>query len=215
MAAARRAIRAKQAGRQVIVVVIVAGFQGIDENYNITTLGRGGSDTTAVALAAVMKHAVERGAPSAERQEQSGQRSTLHAPRSTDDVGCEIYTDVDGVYTTDPRIVPEARKLDVISYDEMLELASVGAGVMHSRSIEFAKKFGVPLQVRSSFSDTEGTWIVPETDWMKDFPVCGAAIVKDEARINLADVPDQPGISHRVFAAMAEHNIVVDMIVQN
>src|SRR5207245_1391963 len=175
-------------------IVIVAGFQGIDEDYNITTLGRGGSDTTAVALAAVMKY---------DESSKNGQ------------VGCEIYTDVDGVYTTDPRIVPEARKIDVISYDEMLELASVGAGVMHSRSIEFAKKFDVPLQVRSSFSDAEGTWIVPETDWMKDFPVCGAAIVRDEARINLDGVPDQPGISHRVFSAIAEQNIVVDMIAQN
>src|SRR5438093_9687413 len=154
-------------------IVIVAGFQGIDENANITTLGRGGSDTTAVALAAVMKH----------------------DPAGNGDVGCEIYTDVDGVFTTDPRIVPEARTLDAISYDEMLALASVGAGVMHSRSIEFAKKFHVPLQVRSSFSDTEGTWIVPETEWMKDVVVCGAAIVRDEARINLDGVPDQPGVS--------------------
>jgi aspartate kinase len=131
------------------------------------------------------------------------------------EVGCEIYTDVDGVYTTDPRVVPEAHKMDFISYDEMLELASVGAGVMHSRSIEFAKKFDVPLQVRSSFTDTEGTWIVPEADWMREVAVCGCAIVKDEARINLADVPDEPGISHRVFSAIAEQNIVVDMIVQN
>jgi aspartate kinase len=175
-------------------IVIVAGFQGIDENYNITTLGRGGSDTTAVALAAVMKH------------DQAGDNG---------EVGCEIYTDVDGVYTTDPRIVAEARKIDVISYDEMLELASVGAGVMHSRSIEFAKKFHVPLQVRSSFSDVEGTWIVPEAEWMRNVVVCGAAIVRDEARINLDGVPDQPGMSHRVFSAIAEKNIVVDMIAQN
>jgi aspartate kinase len=174
-------------------VVIVAGFQGIDESYNITTLGRGGSDTTAVALAAVMKH----------------------DPAGTPDVGCEIYTDVDGVYTTDPRIVPEARKIDVISYDEMLELASVGAGVMHSRSIEFAKKFETPLQVRNSMSDAEGTWIVSETDWMRQVVVCGAAIVKDEARVYLDGVPDEPGISHRVFSAIAEQNIVVDMIAQN
>jgi aspartate kinase len=122
---------------------------------------------------------------------------------------------VDGVYTTDPRIVPEARKIDAISYDEMLELASVGAGVMHSRSIEFAKKFDVPLMVRSSFSDTEGTWIVPETDWMRDAVVCGAAIVKDEARVSLEGVPDEPGVSHRVFSAIAAQNIAVDMIVQN
>jgi aspartate kinase len=174
-------------------IVIVAGFQGIDENYNITTLGRGGSDTTAVALAAVMKH--DRAEPGS--------------------VGCEIYTDVDGIYTTDPRIVPEARKVDAISYDEMLELASVGAGVMHSRSIEFAKKFDVPLQVRSSFTDTEGTWIVPEADWMHEVVVCGAAIVKDEARVSLEGVPDQPGISHQIFAAIAAQNIAVDMIVQN
>ncbi len=175
-------------------VVIVAGFQGIDENYNITTLGRGGSDTTAVALAAVLKHdpATGNGA-----------------------VGCEIYTDVDGVYTTDPRIVPAARKMDAISYDEMLELASVGAGVMHSRSIEFAKKFDVPLQVRSSFSDVEGTWIVPETAWMRAVPVCGAALVRDESRVNVTGVPDEPGVSHRVFSAIAGQNIVVDMIAQN
>jgi aspartate kinase len=175
-------------------IVIVAGFQGIDSEYNITTLGRGGSDTTAVALAAVMKH---------DPDTDNGQ------------VGCEIYTDVDGVYTTDPRVVPEARKMDFISYDEMLELASVGAGVMHSRSIEFAKKFDVPLQVRSSFSDVEGTWIVPEAEWMHEAPVCGAALVRDEARINLDGVPDEPGVSHRVFSAIAEQNIVVDMIAQN
>ncbi len=175
-------------------VVIVAGFQGIDSDYNITTLGRGGSDTTAVALAAVMKH---------DPDTDNGQ------------VGCEIYTDVDGVYTTDPRVVPEARKMDFISYDEMLELASVGAGVMHSRSIEFAKKFDVPLQVRSSFSDVEGTWIVPEAEWMHEAPVCGAALVRDEARINLDGVPDEPGVSHRVFSAIADQNIVVDMIAQN
>ena len=111
---------------------------------------------------------------------------------------------MDGIYTTDPRIVPEARKMDVISYDEMLELASVGAGVMHSRSIEFAKKFDVPLQVRSSFSDAEGTWIVPEADWMREVVVCGAALVKDEARVAIDGVPDQPGVSHRVFAAIAD-----------
>src|SRR5438477_603903 len=175
-------------------IVIVAGFQGIDANYNITTLGRGGSDTTAVALAAVMKHD-----PTSDNGE----------------VGCEIYTDVDGIYTTDPRIVPEAHKMDYISYDEMLELASVGAGVMHSRSIEFAKKFDVPLQVRSSFSDVQGTWIVPEADWMREVAVCGAALVRDEARVALDGVPDEPGVSHRVFSAIAEKNIVVDMIAQN
>ena len=175
-------------------IVIVAGFQGIDEDDNITTLGRGGSDTTAVALAAVMKHD-----PSGPKLE----------------VACDIFTDVDGVYTTDPRVVPDARKIEAISYDEMLELASAGAGVMHSRSIEFARKFDVPLQVRSSFSDSEGTWIVPETEWMTKIPVCGAALVRDEARISLEGVPDQPGISHRIFEAVSARNIVVDMIAQS
>lgn len=175
-------------------IVIVAGFQGVDEDYNITTLGRGGSDTTAVALAAVMKH---------------------DPHNDNGDVGCEIYTDVDGVFTTDPRIVPEARKIESISYDEMLELASLGAGVMHSRSIEFAKKFDVPIQVRNSFSDVEGTWIVPETEWMRDVVVCGAALVRDEARVHLEGVPDEPGVSHRIFTAIAGQNIVVDMIAQN
>ncbi len=178
-------------------IVVVAGFQGIDEDLNITTLGRGGSDTTAVALAAVLKH------------DRAGTPSTDSA------VGCEIYTDVDGVYTTDPRLIPEARKIDVISYDEMLELASAGAAVMHSRSIEFAKKFDVPVMVRSSFSDVEGTWIVPETAWMGEFDVCGVAIVKEEGRVSLTGVPDRPGVSHRVFAALAERNIVVDMIAQS
>jgi aspartate kinase len=178
-------------------IVVVAGFQGIDEDLNITTLGRGGSDTTAVALAAVLKH------------DRSG------APPIDFPVGCEIYTDVDGVYTTDPRLIPEARKIDVISYDEMLELASAGAAVMHSRSIEFAKKFDVPVMVRSSFSDVEGTWIVPEAGWMREFDVCGVAIVKEEGRVSLTGVPDRPGVSHRVFAALAERNIVVDMIAQS
>ena len=168
-------------------IVIVAGFQGVDENYNITTLGRGGSDTTAVALAAVL------GAD-----------------------GCEIYTDVDGVYTTDPRIVPEARKIDRISYDEMLELASLGAGVMHSRSIEFAKKYGVPIHVRSSFSDAPGTWIVDEHDARRlGVAVTGAALAKDEARITILGVPDRPGVVHAIFRTIAAANIVVDMIVQN
>jgi aspartate kinase len=178
-------------------IAIVAGFQGMDEDFNITTLGRGGSDTTAVALAAVMKH----------DQGNNGNRANA--------ISCEIYTDVDGVYTTDPRIVPEARKLEYISYEEMLELASAGAAVMHSRSIEFAMKFDVPVQVRSSFSDVEGTWIVPEAEWMSKVPVCGAAMVKDEARVTITGVPDEPGISHRVFQAAASRNIVVDMIAQN
>ena len=122
-------------------------------------------------------------------------------------------TDVDGVYTTDPRPVPEARKLDFISYDEML-VSSAGAAVMHSRSIEFAKKYDVPLMVRSSLSDAEGTWIVPEAEWMRQQPVCGVALVRDEARLLLDGVPDIPGVSHRVFATLAEKNIVVDMIAQ-
>ena len=168
-------------------IVIVAGFQGVDEHYNITTLGRGGSDTTAVALAAVL------GADA-----------------------CEIYTDVDGIYTTDPRVVPEARKIDRISYDEMLELASLGAGVMHSRSIEFAKKFGVPIHVRSSFTDTPGTWIVSELDARRlGASVTGAALAKDEARITVLGVPDRPGVVHTIFRRIGEANLVVDMIVQN
>lgn len=168
-------------------IAIVAGFQGVDEHYNITTLGRGGSDTTAVALAAVL------GADA-----------------------CEIYTDVDGVYTTDPRIVPEARKIDRISYDEMLELASLGAGVMHSRSIEFAKKFGVPIQVRSSMADAPGTWIVAEQDArFIGASVTGAALARDEARVTVLEMPDRPGVVHALFRHIAEANIVVDMIVQN
>ncbi|VTS06443.1 aspartate kinase [Tuwongella immobilis] len=178
-------------------IVIVAGFQGIDDLNNITTLGRGGSDTTAVALAAALKHDPTTSDPT-ERA-----------------VGCEIYTDVDGVYTTDPRLVPEAHKIDEISYDEMLELASMGAGVMHSRSIEFAKKFDVPLMVRSSFSDAIGTWIVPEAPWMLGVSVCGAAIAKDEARILLDGLPDRPGVSHRIFSTLAQVNIAVDMIAQS
>src|SRR3984893_7277213 len=168
-------------------IVIVAGFQGVDEDYNITTLGRGGSDTTAVALAAVL------GADA-----------------------CEIYTDVDGVYTTDPRVVPEARRVERISYEEMLELASLGAGVMHSRSIEFAKKYFVPIHVRSSFSDAEGTWIVAERDARRlGVTVSGAALAKDEARITVLGVPDRPGVVHALFRPIAEANVVVDMIVQN
>ncbi len=166
-------------------IVIAAGFQGIDEDFNITTLGRGGSDTTAVALAAVL------------RADQ-----------------CEIYTDVDGVFTTDPRVVPEARRLDQISYDEMLEMASLGAGVMHNRSIEFAKKYGVAVHVRSSFTDAPGTMIVDEPE-SADVAVCGAALVKDEARITVAGVPNVPGTSFELFAPIARRNISVDMIVQD
>lgn len=166
-------------------IVVAAGFQGIDDDLNITTLGRGGSDTTAVALAAVL------GADA-----------------------CEIYTDVDGVYTTDPRLLPEARRVEVISYDEMLELASLGAGVMHSRSIEFAKKFGVPIHVRSSFSDTEGTMIVAESESTIQ-PVSGAAMTPNEARVTVLGVPDVPGKSRQIFSAIAARKIAVDMVVQN
>jgi aspartate kinase len=166
-------------------IVIAAGFQGIDDDFNITTLGRGGSDTTAVALAAVLRADA-----------------------------CEIYTDVDGVYTTDPRVVPEARRVSRIGYDEMLELASLGAGVMHSRSIEFGKKFDVPIHVRSSFTDQPGTMIVAEPE-RPDLPVSGAAITKDEARITVEGVPDKPGVSLEIFARIAAKNISVDMIVQN
>jgi aspartate kinase len=168
-------------------IVIVAGFQGVDEHYNITTLGRGGSDTTAVALAAVL------GADS-----------------------CEIYTDVDGVYTTDPRVVPEARKIDRISFDEMLELASLGAGVMHSRSIEFARKYGVPIHVRHSGRPDTGSWIVAEGDARRlGARVTGAALARDEARITIEGVPDRPGVVRTIFGMIAAANLVVDMIVQN
>jgi aspartate kinase len=177
-------------------IVVVAGFQGIDEQWNITTLGRGGSDTTAVALAAVLKH------------DRAG------TPPISFPVGCEIYTDVDGVYTADPRLLPEARKLDFISFDEMLEMASAGANVMHSRSIEFAKRFDVPVMVRSAFSDVEGTWIVPEAPWMREIEVCGVAIVRDEVRVSLTALSNEPGTAHRVFAALSERHIVVDMIAQ-
>jgi aspartate kinase len=166
-------------------IVIAAGFQGIDDDFNITTLGRGGSDTTAVALAAVLRADA-----------------------------CEIYTDVDGVYTTDPRVVPEARRVSRIGYDEMLELASLGAGVMHSRSIEFGKKFDVPIHVRSSFTDQPGTMIVAEPE-RPDQPVSGAAITKDEARITVQGVSDKPGTSLEIFSRIAARNISVDMIVQN
>lgn len=166
-------------------IVIAAGFQGIDDDFDITTLGRGGSDTTAVALAAV-----------------------LNAD------ACEIYTDVDGVYTTDPRLLPEARHVERISYDEMLELASLGAGVMHNRSIEFAKKFGTAIHVRSSFSDTPGSMIVAEPEFT-DRPVCGAAVIKNDARVSVLGVPDKPGVSLQIFSPVAAKNVNVDMIVQN
>jgi len=166
-------------------IVIAAGFQGVDEAFNITTLGRGGSDTTAVALAAALAADV-----------------------------CEIYTDVDGIYTTDPRVVPESRLTRRISYDEMLELASAGAGVMHNRSIEFAKKFAVPVHVRSSFSDNPGTMIAAEPE-STEAPVCGAAKSKMEARVTVLGVPDRPGAAMTVFSKIAGRNVAMDMIVQN
>lgn len=168
-------------------IVIVAGFQGVDANYNITTLGRGGSDTTAVALAAVINASA-----------------------------CEIFTDVDGVYTTDPRLVPNARRLDTISYDEMLEMASLGAGVMHSRSIEFAKKYHVPIHVRHAGNKELGTWIVDERASRRlGSVVTGAALAKEEARITVRNLPDRPGVIHGLFRELAEKHVVVDMIVQN
>jgi len=167
-------------------IVSVAGFQGLDEEGNITTLGRGGSDTTAVALAAALSADV-----------------------------CEIYTDVDGVYTTDPNVCPRARKLDSISYDEMLEMASLGAKVLEIRSVEFAKKFNVPVHVRSTFSNERGTMVVAETKDMEKVTVSGIAFNKNEARITISKVPDKPGIAARIFDPLVKAGIVVDMIVQN
>ncbi|MBN1765640.1 MAG: aspartate kinase [Sedimentisphaerales bacterium] len=166
-------------------IVIVAGFQGIDESGEIYTLGRGASDTTAVALAAVL-----------------GAKY------------CEIYTDVDGVYTTDPRIEPKARKIEWISYDEILELASQGAGVMHSRAIEFGKKYNVEIHVRSSFTDFSGTWITHEEEHMEHIVVSGVTVKKDLAQFVLAGVPNQPGVAANIFAHVAEHGVVVDDIIQ-
>lgn len=167
-------------------VPVIAGFQGIDEHGNITTLGRGGSDLTAVAVA-----------------------STISA-----DV-CEIYTDVDGVYTADPSIVPNARKIRHISYDEMLELASLGAKVLQTRSVEMAKKYKVPIHVRSTFIDSEGTWVTEEVPEMEKIVVSGVTCSTNEAKISLIRVPDRPGIAARVFQPLAERQINVDMIIQN
>jgi aspartate kinase len=168
------------------IVPIVAGFQGITETSDVTTLGRGGSDITAVAIAAALKADV-----------------------------CEIYTDVDGVYTTDPNIVPGARKLERISYDEMLELASLGAKVLHSRSVEFAKKYDVPLVVKSSFNDNPGTLVVKEDEEMEKVVVSGVAYDRNQARLTITGVPDVPGLAAKLFEPMAGENIVVDVIVQN
>jgi len=178
----RKIVQATSAGE----VVVVAGFQGVDEDDNITTLGRGGSDTSAVALAAFL-----------------------------DAEACEIFTDVEGVFTTDPGVCPSARKLARISYDEMIELASTGAKVLEIRSVEFAKKFSVPVHVRSTFSDAQGTWLVSEEESMTDVLVSGVACDKNEAKITLIRVPDQPGLAARIFGPIAEAHIVIDMIIQN
>jgi aspartate kinase len=167
-------------------IAVVAGFQGVDEAGNLTTLGRGGSDTTAVAIAAAL-----------------------------DADACEIYTDVDGVYTTDPNIAPRARKLDRISYEEMLELASLGAKVLQIRSVEFAMKYKVPLWVKSSFSDDPGTLVCEEDKAMEDLVVSGVALDRNEAQISIRDVPDKPGVAAKIFGALDEKAIVVDLIVQN
>ncbi len=167
-------------------IAVVAGFQGVDDDGNITTLGRGGSDTSAVAIAAAI------GADA-----------------------CEIFTDVDGVYTTDPNICPSARKIDRISYEEMLELASLGAKVLQIRSVEIAMKYKVPVHVRSSFNETPGTWVTSEDKSLEDVVVAGVAYDKNDARVHLVGVLDKPGVVAEVFAAIAEKNVSVDMIIQN
>ncbi len=167
-------------------VVVVAGFQGVDEDGNITTLGRGGSDTTAVALAAALK---------------------------ADE--CQIYTDVDGVYTTDPRVVPQARRLARITFEEMLEMASLGSKVLQIRSVEFAGKYNVPLRVLSSFQEGEGTLISFEESQMEQPVISGIAFNRDEAKITVVGVPDQPGVAYGILGPIANANIEVDMIVQN
>ncbi|MCC6203291.1 MAG: aspartate kinase [Gammaproteobacteria bacterium] len=167
-------------------VVVVAGFQGVDENGNITTLGRGGSDTTAVAMAAAL---------------------------AADE--CRIYTDVDGVYTTDPRIVPKARRLDVVTYEEMLEMASLGAKVLQIRSVEFASKYNVRLRVLSSFVDGPGTLITAEDEVMEEAVISGVTLNRDEAKLTILGVSDRPGIAATILGPIADANIEVDMIVQN
>ena len=167
-------------------VVVVAGFQGVDEHGNITTLGRGGSDTTAVALAAALK---------------------------ADE--CQIYTDVDGVYTTDPRVVPEARRLSRITFEEMLEMASLGSKVLQIRSVSFAGRYNVPLRVLSSFEEGEGTLITYEDEEMEQALISGIAFNRDEAKLTIVGVPDTPGVAHKLLGPVADANIEVDMIVQN
>ena len=178
----KRVLEALEAGN----VVVLAGFQGLSTQYEITTLGRGASDLTAVAMAGAVGADV-----------------------------CEIYTDVDGVYTADPRIVPEARRIDVVSYDEMLELAAAGARVLQSRSVEMARRQGVRLHVRSSFDDRDGTWVMDEGTTMEGVMVSGTALDSDEAKVTIDDVPDRPGVAASIFKAIAAEAINVDMIVQN
>lgn len=167
-------------------VVVVAGFQGVAENGDITTLGRGGSDTTAVALAAALQADA-----------------------------CEIFTDVEGVYTTDPNMCSTAIKIDKITYDEMLELASLGAKVLDIRSVTFAKQYNVPVHVRSTFTETEGTWVIEEDKDMEGKVVSGVTYNKNEARITISGVPDQPGIATKIFTPISDADIIVDMIIQN
>ena len=167
-------------------IVVITGFQGIDEDGNVTTLGRGGSDTSAVAVAAAIK---------ADR--------------------CDTFTDVDGVYTTDPRIVPKARRLDEVTFDEMLELASMGSKVLHDRSVIFAMKYNVPLRVLSTFKEGNGTLIVKETKKMEDLLITGIAKTDKETRVNISSIPDKPGIAAYLFKQLAEANINVNMIVQS
>ncbi|MDD2462936.1 MAG: aspartate kinase [Desulfobulbus sp.] len=167
-------------------IVTIAGFQGVTDNGDITTLGRGGSDTTAVALAAAMQADA-----------------------------CEIFTDVEGVYTTDPNVCPQARKIDYICYDEMLELASLGAKVLDIRSVGLAKRFGVPVHVRSTFSENIGTWVVEEEKIMESMLVSGITYSKKEARITIKKVPDQPGVAAKIFLPISDAGILVDMIIQN
>ncbi len=168
------------------VIPVIAGFQGVDESGNVTTLGRGGTDTTGLAIAAAVGADV-----------------------------CEIYTDVDGVYTSDPNVVPTARKIDRISYEEMLELASLGAKVLQIRSVEFGMKYKIPIHVRSSFTDTEGTWVVAEDEDMEQVVVSGVTVNRDEAKITAKQVPDVTGVAARLFAPLSDAGIVVDMIIQN
>jgi aspartate kinase len=167
-------------------VAVVAGFQGLDDEGNITTLGRGGSDTSGVAVAAALGADV-----------------------------CEILTDVEGVFTSDPNVVPRARKLDRVSYDEMLEMASLGAKVLQIRAVKFAKQYGLPLHVRSTFSEQEGTWVVKEEDIMEKLVVSGVTYNRKEAKVTMFGVPDRPGVAARIFSPLSDAGIVVDVIVQN